>query len=218
MTDTPRLVNGAYEYNGQRLPRVTTVLGILSKPGLEKWKHRVGLVEAERVSREAAGLGTEIHAACEYIARCHMAGDLPLMGPPPHLRSFVEAYHGWLAENVEAVESVEQFVYHPRDLYAGTADLTVRLRDGRRMLVDIKSSNSIDGSYRLQTSAYADALDALGEPVDGRMIVNLPSRRPGVLNVIEYDDDARDLKAWKAALRLWRWNQRHADDWKRLGR
>lgn len=214
MADPPRLVNGRYVLDGLVLPRVTEVLSVISKPGLEAWKHKIGQDEARRVSQQATAFGTLVHRMCEDYnrgvdpvwAREHEQADT--------LRRFGEAYATWLQTSVSRTVHIEHFVYHRRHVYAGTADLVAVLRDGRKMLVDLKTSNSLDATYRLQTMAYALALEEMGEPVDGRLVVQMPSRRPGELYVTEYDDDVRDRKAWLACLRLWRWNDRRKDDWK----
>lgn len=214
MTDVPQLIRGAYHYQGHILPRVTTVLNIIDKPGIRAWEHRIGVDEARRIGREATEMGTRVHAACERAVRA-----LPhrYVDPSEQLDPFVQAYNDWLHEEVRQVVAVERFVWHSRHLYAGTADLVVLLNDGRRMLADLKTSNSLSGSYRLQLAAYADALAEMGEPVDGRLVLRLPSREPGRLYVHPFDDDDRDLAAWRAALRLYRWNERHKDAWKKRG-
>jgi hypothetical protein len=110
---------------------------------------------------------------------------------------------------------VEQVVYHERHRYAGTLDRLYLLRDGRRVIADFKTGSSVDGAYRLQQMAYQEAVEAMGQgPVDGRLILHLPRVRPGQLTVIDYDDEQRDRRAWRACLRLWRWNHRHQNDWK----
>lgn len=205
----PAPSNGYYLVDGERLPRVTTVLTVLAKPGLESWKRRIGIDEANRISREAAELGTRVHAVLERLNRGEPYEADPEMAP------FVDAYRGWFESAVDQVLAVEQFLVHRAHGYAGTADLVVRLKDGRTVLVDLKTSNSIDGTYRLQTAAYVDALHEADWECDGRVIVNLPSRQPGVLKTVEFDDYPRDLKAWRAILRLYRWHERHKDDWRK---
>lgn len=210
MANEPSLQNGHYHLDGLALPRVTRVLDVLAKPGLEAWKHRIGLDEARRVSDTATRLGTRVHRVCEDLNRGvvpEVAGDL---------QPFHDAYVAWLQDMVTETVAVERFVYHRRHLYGGTLDLLARLRDGRLMLVDLKSSQSPDMTWGLQLAAYAGALQELGTPIDGRMIVNLPSRQPGLLRTFEYTDTARDDKAWLACLRLYRFVERHKDDYRSL--
>lgn len=208
MAEHPTPQRGFYDVNGEKLPRVTTVLNVLAKPGLEKWKHRIGLTEANRISRESSELGTRVHAALERVNR----GET--FDPDDETAPYVAPYREWLEANVRDVLMIEQFLVNQRDGYAGTADLVARMKDHRVMLIDLKTSNSIDGTYRLQTAAYLDALHDMDHDVHGRLIVNTPSRQPGVLKTVEFDDYDRDLRAWKACLRLFRWNERHKDAWR----
>ncbi len=51
------------------VPSITTVLSILSKDAIEKWRKKVGEEEANRISTMASERGTRIHEMCEhYIA------------------------------------------------------------------------------------------------------------------------------------------------------
>jgi hypothetical protein len=212
MTDTPRLINGHYHLHGLVLPRVTTILNVLAKPELEAWKHRVGLDEAQRISEVATTLGTRVHAACEAVSRDHGA-LMSVDTADDTLWPFIDAYSRWLVDHVDGVLAVEQFIWHPIHRYGGTLDLLALLKDGRYAVIDLKTSKRLDASYRLQLTAYAEALTAMGEPPpDVRLVVHLPSSRPGTLTAVEYDDDARDRKAWRATLRMYRWLERHKDD------
>lgn len=208
-SQSPR--HGQYEINGQKYPRVSTILGVISKPGLVDWKMRVGIEEANRISREAADLGTAIHAACEAASKGGRLSDCPAT-----YRPFVTAYCAWLATHADEVIATEYVVHHGRHRYAGTVDGIVQLRDGRRALLDLKTGRSLDATYRLQTAAYMDALTEMGEPIDVRMVLHLPSSENGRLYVMEYDEDEKDLRCWRACLRLWRWTSRRSQDFRRV--
>lgn len=208
---TPDRLHGAYEINGRRYPRVSTILGVISKPGLEVWRQKVGLEEANRISAEAADHGTTLHAILEALDKGEHRGER--FTP---FRPTINAYLQWRDAHVHQVQMVEQVVYHERHRYAGTLDRVYLLNDGRRVLADFKTGTSVDGVYRLQQTAYQEALEAMGlGPVDGRLILHMPRTKPGTLTVIEYDDDERDRRAWRSAVRLWRWNERHRLDWQK---
>ena len=57
----------------QKLPSVTTVLGQTQpkekQESLERWRQRVGLREAQRVTRDAAIRGTAMHKYLEDLIR-----------------------------------------------------------------------------------------------------------------------------------------------------
>lgn len=207
---TPDRLKDRYEINGQKYPRVSTILGVISKPGLEAWRQRIGVEEANRISTEAAEHGTALHKALEMIDNGEHRDER--FTP---FRPTLNAYLAWRDQYVDQVLMVEQVVYHVQHKYAGTADRVYVLNDGARVVGDFKTGKSIDANYRLQLSAYAEALEAMGHgPIDGRVVLHLPRIHPGELKIIAYDDEQRDRRAWRAALRLWRWNQRHQNDWK----
>lgn len=53
---------------GVNLPSITTVLSILSRDSIAKWRARVGVEEANRISTRASGRGTRVHEIVEkYI-------------------------------------------------------------------------------------------------------------------------------------------------------
>ena len=53
---------------GVDLPSITTVLSILSRESIAKWRARVGAEEANRISHRASTRGTAVHAIVEkYI-------------------------------------------------------------------------------------------------------------------------------------------------------
>lgn len=59
--------NGRYYTTpeGNVYPSITTVLSVLSKEYIGKWKDRVGEVEAKEISEHASNRGTELHATLE---------------------------------------------------------------------------------------------------------------------------------------------------------
>ena len=59
-----------YEIGVQKLPSVTTILGVTAssekRESLAKWKAKVGEVEADRIKNTAATRGTAMHSYLEY--------------------------------------------------------------------------------------------------------------------------------------------------------
>lgn len=227
MTTTPHLTfrRGRYilatEHGDIDLPRVTTIIAEgYPKLSLDAWKKRVGDVEAERRRDEGAAFGTAVHAAIEAVARARMSGKAyrPDAAAAGKYGRFLDEYVGWLDEHVERIEAVERLVYHPKRRYAGTLDQLVVMRDGRRALVDVKTSGYLSGTFGLQLAAYAQALEAHGEPVERRIILHLPKKAGGDLFTHEYGEDEirDDDRTWKAVLRVWRHYFAHEADWKHV--
>lgn len=202
-------MNGThYTISGIDYPRVTSIINILAKPALARWYGRVGLEEADRISKASRDLGTRVHSACEAITT---TGELPT---DPSLAPWAESYSAWLARHVQAVVSTERLLHSARFGYAGTADLVATMSDGTLAVLDLKTSKSLDCSYRLQLAAYQAALCEEGAPCLRRIVVHLPSSSPGVCRAVEYDDAPADFAAFLAALNLWRWHEAHKDDWR----
>ena len=51
--------------NGVAYPSITTVLGVLGKESLQRWRARVGEEEANKIGAKAARRGTAVHAIIE---------------------------------------------------------------------------------------------------------------------------------------------------------
>ena len=76
-------------YNGK--PRVSTILAVENKPFLHTWRARVGNQEADRVSKEATDLGSEVDAmAMSYMAD----GKTPFSINPIAVKLFSSLRHG----------------------------------------------------------------------------------------------------------------------------
>ena len=56
--------------DGNKYISITALLSNLSKAGIQKWRHRVGAEEANRISTKASRQGTGVHSICEsYIKK-----------------------------------------------------------------------------------------------------------------------------------------------------
>ncbi len=212
----PRITftRGRYLLDGQPLPRVTSILAVLDKNLLD-WIRRVGWEEADRARNDGTSLGTAVHKAFEAVNR----GKKPNTAGPRgiDLTPYVERYIGWRDTYVARVVAQEQPVYHEVHRYAGTPDLIVELHDGRTALVDFKTNKSVDGHWGLQLAAYAGALESMGQPVNGRMVLHFPSGDEGrMLRLYDYRDDEQHDRAWRACVRAYRYVTAHKNDWRDL--
>lgn len=157
--DTPqgrRYVNR----HGEKLPSVTTILDkTKDKTKLIEWINRVGEAEAERIKREAASVGTSMHA---YIEAHVKMRPIPCAKFPWQYKAYrmaaglMEAYFPELDE----VWGNEVMVYK-RGVYAGTTDLVGVFR-GQPSIIDFKQTNKMKkrewiDDYFVQLTAYAAA-------------------------------------------------------------
>ena len=58
-----------YEIDGKLYPSVTTILSIIRKPYLERWRGEIGNEDADFIMEEAGGLGSEVHRIADNIAQ-----------------------------------------------------------------------------------------------------------------------------------------------------
>lgn len=183
-----------YLLDGQRVPSVTQILDCISKPFLVEWYGRLGTIEAKRQAREAADHGTAVHAACEGLALGHSVS-----GYPPGVVPFVETYAKWFGANVRRVIHVEVILGSRAFQYAGCADLVAELTDGSLAVIDLKTSAGVDETFGAQLSAYAHALkEQEGLAVERRLVVRMPRKEPGKLDVHEFTSPD-DWRAFLAA-------------------
>lgn len=135
------------------LPSVTTILSAVSDTSyLDTWRSNVGNEVADKITNEAATLGTSIHLNLErYVNGQPFVGSF--MG-----RELANKIVKKGLINVSTVWGMEVSLYC-KELYAGTADL-IGLHNNIPTIVDFKNSlrpkkiEQID-SYRAQLAAYA---------------------------------------------------------------
>ncbi len=144
--------------NKERLPSVTTILSATGdKTGLEKWRERVGEIQAEKERKEAAGIGSLLHAHLEAYVM-----DQPRPSGSNHVRVMAKNMADVLIERglcrVTEIWGIEEHQYYP-GLYAGTADL-LGCFEGAPAIMDYKTSKKMKKAemledYRCQIVAYS---------------------------------------------------------------
>ena len=143
--------------DGESLPSVTTILGATKDmTALNEWRKRIGEENANQITREAAGVGTAMHANLErfIIGEQRQPGNNPV-----HIQA--NAMADVIIENglskLSEVWALEQSLYFP-GLYSGTTD-GIGVFDGVPTVFDHKQTNKPKKSewvddYRIQLVAY----------------------------------------------------------------
>lgn len=215
-----------YFYDGVHVPGVTTILNIISKgDALTRWAsncavdyltprlqgevstEELGFIlnEArtafETVKNEAGHIGTLAHNWIEQHLR---GGSEPL---PEHekARNACEAALKWMQDNEWETIDVEQRIFSPTHLYAGTRDWFVRIR-GRLAIADWKTSKHVYDSYRFQTAAYLRAEEEdSGVVIPDRWIFRI-DKETGLFEESYFEPESidSDFNAFLAALTLYR--------------
>lgn len=190
----PRLYRGAY-------PSVTTVLSVIQKRHFDDWTRKVGVLEARRITQEAAEFGTRVHALAQSIA----IGEGLLLGTDPEMLPYATAIEEFLSEHVAEVLETELELVSPRLRFGGTLDLYCRLKDSSLAVIDWKTSAQLSREHGLQTAAYAMLLRDHGYKVNRRMVVRVKKEKPGAYYCRHYKEHAEDVQGYLGCLNLWWW-------------
>jgi len=155
-----------YEIGQSKLPSVTTILSVTAsdekRESLNRWKAKIGEVEADRIKNTAATRGTAMHSFLEH----HLNGQglLDLSDEGRVARNMAETIIKQGLGDLQEIWGNEVVLYYP-DLYAGQTDLC-GVYQGRDSIVDFKQSNKPKQEawiedYYLQGAAYATAHDCI---------------------------------------------------------
>jgi len=147
-----------------KLPSVTTILGATGdKSGLEAWRKWVGDKEADRIVKEAVGIGSLMHTHLEnYIDGVERPRGNNLARVMA--RKMADKIINCGLHEVSEIWGLEKKLYYP-GLYAGTADV-IGLWRGVPTLMDYKSAKKLKKEeymqdYYAQLAAYSMAHDEL---------------------------------------------------------
>lgn len=202
--------------DGSYYPSATTILEAYPKPfALMQWMKEQG-ANAD-VIRDAAGRrGSNVH----YLTECYdNHEEVELLGDNGQPRYSMEEWSMFeryvdFSERFKAEHAmIEQQLMCPELGFAGTMD---RLTDieGKRYLLDIKTSNGIYNSYWLQLAAYREALRYVhGIETDGVAILwlNAKTRTNGKKGdtqgvgwqMVTRERTEPDWKLFQAVQQLW---------------
>ena len=156
--------------DGTRLPSVTTVLGAQKKQGIMEWRKRVGEVEANRISKQATGRGTNVHTLCErYLNNESLGAVMP---------DAVEMFRSLkpLLNRIDNIHYQECALWSKQLGMAGRVDCIGEF-DGKLSVIDFKTSKRIKHishieDYFWQTTAYGIMYEELiGKPIDNLVII-----------------------------------------------
>ena len=156
--------------DGTKLPSVTTVLGAQKKEAIMKWRKRVGEAEANRISKQATGRGTNVHTLCERYLNNESLGDV--------MPDAVEMFRSLkpLLNRIDNIHYQECALWSKQLGMAGRVDCIGEF-DGVLSVIDFKTSKKIKHishieDYFWQTSAYALMYEEMiGVPIDNLVII-----------------------------------------------
>jgi genome maintenance exonuclease 1 len=176
--------------NGTKYPSITTVLSILSKDAIQKWRDRVGHEEADKISYRASQRGTAVHELIEkYIDNDpnYRNGYMPNV-----IENFL-VVKDVLDERIGKVYAQEVPLYSDHFGVAGRVDCVAEF-DGQLSIIDFKTSKkpkktSYITNYFMQEAFYAVAWEErTGMPITQLVtIITVDDGQPQVF--IEHRDN-----------------------------
>ena len=158
--------------DGNKYISITTLLSNLSKAGIQKWRKRVGEVEANRISTKASRQGTGVHSVCESYIKNE---DGFLDGRMPNEVEMFQSINP-LLDKIDNIHCVEGALYSDELKIAGRTDLIAEF-DDELAVIDYKTSRKIKTwdmchAYFMQGAFYAHAYEErTGIPINNITII-----------------------------------------------
>lgn len=169
-----------YCESGKPVPSVTTILDAYPKgPAYYEWLKRMG-TDADDIRDEAGRKGSSVHDMTEKydngleVSLITETGDINMsLMEWSMFEKYVEFRRRFSFEVID----IERTIISETLGYAGTLDRVIEM-DGKKILVDIKTSSAIHPHYWLQLAAYENLLtEAHGyNPVDASAILWLNAK------------------------------------------
>ena len=168
-------INGKRHYitpNGDKYLSITSLLSQLSKVGIQKWRKRVGEVEANRITTKASRQGTSVHSVCESYIKNE---DGYLENRMPNVVELFQSIIP-LLDRIDNVHVIEGALYSDELGLAGRTDLIGEF-DNELAVIDYKTSRKIKtwemcDKYFMQGAFYAHAYEeCTGIPIENIIII-----------------------------------------------
>ncbi len=190
----------------EKLASVSTVLGIVNKPGLVNWAVGLAKQGVDHIEErdKAAELGTSLHKAIQSYLEEEIISPAGLgMITLGQLTRWIE----WYKDSGITITATEKMVYHPVFKYAGTLDALGRDNDGKLVVLDWKSGG-LWPEMALQLAAYGKALQLHGMEVSPSDVPQVRGVLVGLkeqpVEVKEVDDMDKAFGMFQSTLNLYK--------------
>ena len=225
-----------YSWGDEVFVSVTTVLGVLNKPGLTGWAARsvaeyvvkeypivsdligrgqtraaIDLMKGSpwRDRDKAADTGTNVHKAVEMLLLGEETGLTQDEFP------FLNEFNKFLTAFQPEVVVSEGTIFNREYNYAGTLDLILKF-DGLTWLVDVKSGKGVYPEYAMQVAAYSrgefiglpDGTEEVMPIIDKGAVLQL---RPGGYHFVPVNIGKEVFESFLYCREMFRWQDTIAD-------
>lgn len=159
-----------YNIDGKNYPSVTTVLGILKKEGLQKWRDSIGEKVAQWEMGRAARRGKATHTLVEQYLKNETPSIRDVL--PLGLFKLLKPY----IDQIDNIHLLEAIMYSKKLTIAGQVDCVAEY-NGKLSVIDFKTANKERqedwiSNYFLQTCAYAHMYEeTFDKPIEQLVIL-----------------------------------------------
>lgn len=164
----------------------------------------VALKQHQIVKEEAASNGKLVHAWAEAFALAKRDGaSAPAIGDdlPDAVVAGINGFLDWVNSHKVTFLETEQIIYSRTHNYVGLVDAVAKV-DGKKMLVDYKTSKGIYNEMRYQVSAYRNAWEEEREnELDGSVILRF-DKETGAFETFPLEDHQADFTAFLGCLTI----------------
>ncbi len=193
---------------GERVPSVTTILGILNKPALLDWAWRLGTEgkDYKAVRDNAGDIGTLAH----YLILCELKGQKPdVTEYSPQDVDKAETclikFYDWLKVNPIEPIFCEQAFVSEEYRYGGTLDCFAKRKDtGEVILLDFKTGKAIYAEMFYQLAAYENLLAEQGHRFDRTMVLRIGKEESEGFEVRDIGHLDKHFEVFKHCLGIYR--------------
>ncbi len=149
--------------NGDWVPSITTVTSFYNREIFVKWRKRIGLEEANRITKRATARGTDFHQVCQdYLENKELNWD-----DYQPLSKFMFIHAKPYLDKINNIHAIERTLYSEYLGLAGRVD-AIGEYEGELAVIDFKTSEKIKPeewleNYFVQEMFYGSAYYELTE-------------------------------------------------------
>lgn len=173
------------------LPRVTRILSVINKPGLNNWRADLGREASDQYTQETRDIGSEIHKLVAGLILQEAISKLQWELLSEEIKNGVRAYIRFQRQTDFHPIDAEVLVYSLTHHYVGTLDAPGTFGTSTDLeIVDWKSNDSVWDEYVIQLAAYFVAWNEMHPeyPAVRARIVNL-DRNTGVPQSTKFEKE-----------------------------
>jgi genome maintenance exonuclease 1 len=145
--------------DGRKYDSVTTILSHnKDKTFLDNWRERIGIDEANKITKKSSNRGTKLHSVCEKYLLNELT-DMKIRMMMPDIKDFFTQLRPHIDQNIDNIYGLEQSLYSDKYRMAGRSD-TIAEWSGKISIIDYKNSirekkEEWIQDYFIQCTAYA---------------------------------------------------------------